>query len=206
MKKSVQLQITISRQLGSGGSYVGQQLAKRLDLFYADREIIRRTAKELAVLEEDLTSRDERVLSFWETFLQYSAYTPEIYIPPRQIMPPTDIDVFEKESEIIERIAKRRPAVFIGRCGFHILRDYPGHVGIFLHAQKEFRSGRLQKLYDITKEDADRMIEKSDKERSVYCRTFAGTEWHDAENYDLAIDTGKTDLEKCVELILNYIS
>jgi len=205
MKNVTQLQITISRQLGSGGSFIGQELAKRLDIFYADREIIKKAAKELSVLEEDLTSRDERVMTFWESFLQYSAYTPEIYLPQRLIMTPTDSDLFEKESEIIERIANRRPAVFIGRCGFYVLREYPGVVSIFLHADRDFRSDRLQKLFEIPKEDAERTIDKSDKERAVYCRTFTGKDFADARNYDLSIDTGKTGLEKSVDVILNYL-
>jgi len=37
MEKATKFSITISRQLGSGGAYIGQQLAKKLDIFYADR-------------------------------------------------------------------------------------------------------------------------------------------------------------------------
>ena len=36
--------MTISRQLGAGGLYVGQLLAKKLNLFYVDREIIHKAA------------------------------------------------------------------------------------------------------------------------------------------------------------------
>jgi len=44
MKQGLPFVITISRQLGSGGSYIGQQLAQKLNIFYADREIIREAA------------------------------------------------------------------------------------------------------------------------------------------------------------------
>ena len=44
MKENSQIVITISRQLGSGGAYIGQQLAKKLNIFYLDREIIGRPA------------------------------------------------------------------------------------------------------------------------------------------------------------------
>ena len=66
MKNTSPFVITISRQLGCGGAYVGQQLAKHLDVFYADREIISQAAKQFSVLEEDLKSRDEKILSFWQ--------------------------------------------------------------------------------------------------------------------------------------------
>lgn len=47
MKNTSPFAITISRQLGCGGAYVGQQLAKKLDFFYADREIIGQAAEQL---------------------------------------------------------------------------------------------------------------------------------------------------------------
>lgn len=200
MKQSV----TISRQLGSGGAYVGQQLAKKMNAFYADREIISRAAKQLSVLEEDLESRDEKTLSFWQSFLQFSAFAPDVYIPP-QMIAPTDHELFKAEAEIIEHIAKERSSVIIGRCGFHILRKYPSHVSIFLHGDIAFRKGRIQKLYNVSAEVAGKMITQSDKERALYCNTFTGKEWTDARQYDISIDTSKIDIDKSVELILNYL-
>jgi len=37
--------ITISRQLGSGGAYLGQRLAIRLNALYLDHEIVREAAQ-----------------------------------------------------------------------------------------------------------------------------------------------------------------
>jgi len=64
MKENSQIVITISRQLGSGGAYIGQQLAKKLNISYLDHEIIRLAAKKLSVLEDELEPHDERILSF----------------------------------------------------------------------------------------------------------------------------------------------
>jgi len=60
MKPTDPLIITVSRQMGSGGAYIGQRLAKKLKMHYADREIIRKAAEMLAVPEEDLESMDEK--------------------------------------------------------------------------------------------------------------------------------------------------
>ena len=49
------------------------------------------------------------------------------------------------------------------------------------------------------------MIEKTDKQRGSYYKTFTGTDWTQATNYDLTINTGKTGPEKAVQLILAYI-
>lgn len=204
MKQTEPIIITINRQLGCGGAYIGQQLADKLNIFYADREIIRHAAKQLAVLEEEIDSREEKVPSFWESLFQNSALAADIYVPQR-ILPPTDRELFDAEADVIRHIAKEKSAVIIGRCGFHILQDHPHLIKIFLHASKEFRSNRIQRIYEVSKEEADKMIIQNDKGRMAYCKTYTGKEWADARNYDLCIDTSKIDVDKAIEFVLNYL-
>jgi CMP/dCMP kinase len=205
MKDPALLVITISRQLGSGGAYVGQQLAKRLNVFYADREIIGQAAKELSVLKETLESRDEKILSFWQSFVRSFATAPDVYVTP-QIIAPSDRELFKTESEIITRIAQERSAVIIGRCGSYILREHPHRVSIFLHGNITFRKDRIQKLYNVSEEGAGKMIAQSDKERALYHQTVTGQDWADARRYDISINTGKIGVDKTVELILQYLA
>lgn len=204
MKNTSPFAITISRQLGCGGAYVGQQLAKNLDFFYADREIIGQAAKQFSILKEDLESRDEKILSFWQSFIRSYAIAPDTYVPP-QIIAPSDRELFKTESEIIARIAKERSAVIIGRYGSYVLREHPNHVSIFLHGDITFRNGRIQKLYNVSEEVAGEMIAQNDKERANYNHTFTGKEWTDARQYDISIDTSKIGVDKTVEFILKYL-
>ncbi len=204
MENTSPMIITISRQLGSGGAYVGQELAKKLNISYADREIIDQAARHFSVLGEDLKSRDEKKLSFWQSFMRSLAVAPDAYVKP-QALPPSDRALFETESEIITRIAGERSAVIIGRCGSHILRRHPHHISLFLHADIPYRQNRLQRLYAVSPETALKMITRSDRERALYHRTITGQEWTDASRYDLAVDTGKTGADRCVEFILKYL-
>jgi len=205
MEKTSLFVITINRQLGSGGAYVGQQLAKKLDIFYADREIISQAAKEFSLLEEDLEEREEKISSFWKSFFQsYTFGAPDVYIPQQSYIP-TDRELFEIETQIIERIAKERSAVIIGRCGCHILREHPKLISIYLHADKAFRKDNIRNQQDVSEEEAARMIAESDKSRPAYFRTFTGKDWADATQYNLSIDTGKIGLDNSVELIMKYL-
>lgn len=204
MKNTSPLAITISRQLGCGGAYVGQQLAKNLNIFYADREIIGQAARELSVLKEDLESRDEKTLSFWQSLIRSFARTPDVYVPP-QTIDPTDQELFKAESEIIKRIARERSAVIIGRCGSYVLREHRNHIGIFLHSDITFRKDRIKNLYNVSEEDAEKMIARSDEERAQYNHKFTGGEWTDARQYDISINTGKTGVDNTVKLILKYL-
>ncbi len=205
MKENSQIVITISRQLGSGGAYIGQQLAKKMNVSYLDREIIKMAAKELSMIEEELEPRDERILSFWQSVFQLSGYSgTDVYIPPRFFVP-TDRELFNAEAEVIKRIVKDRSAVIIGRCGSHILRTYPNHTSIFLHADIDFRKKRIEKLYNLSQEEASKMITKNDSERSRYHHMLTGKEWTDAKQYDLSIDTSKIGVDNSVQLIFQYL-
>lgn len=205
IKKVTPLIITINRQLGSGGAYIGQQLSQKLNIFYADREIIRKSAQQLSMLVKELEYRDEKIQSFWQSFLEKSAVASGVYMPPA-IMAPSDHKLFEIETDVIKHIVKERSAVIIGRCGFHIFNEYPNRIKIFLHGKTAFRNERVQKLYNVSTESAGEMITKSDKERTLYCKTFTGKEWTDARNYNISIDTSRIGIDKTVELILYYIN
>ena len=197
--------ITISRQLGSGGSFIGRQLAEQLGIFYIDRQIVIGAAKKLHVLEEEVEVRDEKKTSFWESlFASFASFPSSVaYALPESI--PSDQDIYDTESEVIEEIAKEHSAVIIGRGGSYLLRDYPQHLSIFLHARPSFRQQRIEKLYNLSAEDAKRRIEQSDRERSDYHTALTGQDWLDARHYHLSIDTEVVGLEQAKELILSCI-
>ncbi|MEI6555589.1 MAG: cytidylate kinase-like family protein [Paludibacter sp.] len=206
MTPSKSFAISISRQLGAGGAFVGQQLANKLNIFFADRDILREAAHRLSTFETNLESREERILSFWHSFMKSLPQTDVITVPSvAPTLEYTDQELFDAEDEIIRKIVHEHPAVILGRCGHYILRNEPKHISVFLHADKEFRIKRIQELYNVQNDEATEMVEKSDKERAAYCKTFTHKEWMNASNYDLSIDTGKMPLEEVVELILKYI-
>jgi len=204
MKQPTPFVITISRQLGSGGAYIGQQLAQKLNIDYVDREILSRAAKQLAVLEDDLASRDEKLLSFWNSFFHMNGFAAEYHLPP-QMNFPFDSEIFEAEAESILHIARERSAVIIGRCGFHILREHANRLSIFLHADLNFRAKRVQEIYKISEKAAKELITQKDRERANYINTFTGKKWTDATLFDLTLDTGKLGFDKSTALILNCI-
>jgi len=204
MKQSKPFAITISRQLGCGGSEIGQTLADKMGIFYADREIIRSAAKELSVLEEDIDFRDEKVPSFWQALFENNSFAPDINVIWNE-MPPTDRELFEAEVGVIRHIAEEKSAVIMGRCGFDVLRDHPNTISVYLYADNTFRSERIQKQFQITPQEAEKMLQKNDKERALYCKSYTGKEWSVANNYDLCINTGKTGFDNVVEVILNYL-
>ena len=196
--------VTISRMLGSGGAYIGQQLSNRLNVLYLDREIVNEAAKEFNISEEELSIYDERPASFLESIFKTSkVINDSMYTPPKFFIP-DDRLVFNVEKQIIERTVKDNSAVIIGRGGSHILRDHPRHISVFLHGDVDLRKSRVQSLYNLNEKDAIKMITESDKRRSNYYKIFTGHEFSDSTQYTLCFDTSKVGLDECAHIILKY--
>lgn len=183
--------VTISRQMGSGGSEIGFRLAKSLGLRYIDREILTRTAVMLDEKEQVIADRLERVSGFWEEALHSlcmgsaeTGYT----APPVSFIP--DNRLFEVRNLIMKDIAAQCSAVIVGHAGFHILRDHPRLVNIFVGADPDFRARRVMEQYSVASfEEALSMIRHSDRERRKLIGKITGKEWTDALNFHLCLDS-----------------
>jgi cytidylate kinase len=196
------LAITITRTMGSGGSFVGRRLATRLGCRYLDREILLEAAKRLHVDPEALETYDERHLSFWErTQMAYAFNALQApYSPPAVTF--GDLELFDKQKEIIREAAARGPVVVVGRGGFSVLRGEPGLLSVFLHAPFERRVHRIMQLYGLASlEEAEEMVQRSDKDRGHFVKASAGVDWHDPRNFHLSIDTARLGTGAAIELI-----
>jgi CMP/dCMP kinase len=203
MRKDSPFVITISRQLGSGGAYLGHRLATRLNILYLDREILFQAAQRLKISETELDSREEKLTSRWDSLLHTMAYAfaPE-YAPPAHQDLPTDEMLFKVESEIITHTSEARSAVIVGRAGSHVLSQLPEHLSIFLYADTAFRQQRVQEAYHVSPQDALKLIDRIDRERTRYLRVFTGKDWMNACQYHLCIDTGAVGLDAAEDIIL----
>lgn len=197
--------ITISRQLGSGGGKLGQRLAKRLGILYLDRDILRQAAERLGEPEKTLEWRDENVTSLWQSISQSSALTLPFgpYVPMAQVYSPTDRELYNVESEIIQQIAREKSAVIVGRGGFHVLREHARHLSVFVHADRDIRQQRVQDQYNVLPAEALEMVETTDRARSRYLHTLAGRDWTDASQYHICLDTGVLGLDVVEELVVS---
>jgi len=196
--------ITISRQLGSGGSYIGQVVAKRLGIKYVDREVLHLAAQEFGCDTETIEARRERVTSFWERVLSGLTFgTPDSPYNPPPLRNFSDRELFDKQTEILKRIAGKYDCVVVGWAGVWVLPRHCGTFHVFCHARKGFRVRRLMNLYDnLTEEKARLLLTESDQARERYFEQMTGHDWHCARNYDLCIDTSLQPLEETAELII----
>jgi len=198
--------VAISRQFGAGGAWVGREVAQRLGLKYADREILAEAARALNVETDALEPLEERVRGFWERlggmFALGAADTP-FMPPPLPVVSETDL--FAAEREIIEAIAAHGDAVIVGRGAAHILQGRPGVLRVFLHAPLSVRVSLAMQEYGLADASATEVVRASDAQRARFVRKVTGRDWCDAALYDLSLNTGTTGLERAAALVVELM-
>jgi cytidylate kinase len=196
--------VTISHQLGSGGAYVGMKLSKLLSIPFVDREILKKVADYLNLPEEEIENREERLASFWQNLSRMESLSDPIMGAGVEYSP-SDKELYNLESEFIQEIAKKSSAIILGRGGRFILRDFPRHLSVFVCADLKDRIGRVSELYHIPENTSRKMIEKNDRERNAYIKSFTGLEWLDPRSYDICINTSSIGLDNAVTVIKNSL-
>ncbi len=196
--------ITIGRQFGSGGRYVGRLLAEKLGIPFYDKELLSEAAKQSGICEEIFEDHDEKptksLLFSLVTGVQHHLDAGSFYMDM-----PLNHKIFLAQFDAIRKLASEHSCVIVGRCADYVLKDDPNAVSIFIKADMKSKVARAVKYYDIPEDKAEDRIRKADKQRASYYNYYATATWGDVENYDLVVDTGVLGVEGAVELIQKFL-
>ncbi|MDE7087360.1 MAG: cytidylate kinase family protein, partial [Clostridia bacterium] len=195
--------ITVGREFGSGGKYIGQELAKRLNINCYDSELISKVAKDFNLDIELLKSVDEKQKSsFWYGFA--SNY---VFENDEKLMPISPEDsLFLKQCSTIENLYESESCIIIGRCADFILKDRPNVIKIFVYSSDmQFKIDRKVKLENCTEKEATEKIKTVDRQRADYYKHFTSRNWGNKENYDLCLDTSRIGIERSIDIVENYV-
>lgn len=196
--------ITIARQYGSGGRTIGEMLAKRLNVHYYDKELMKLASDESGINEALFANADEKVKSSKLFRIAKSAYNGELIPPESDDFTSTD-NLFNYQAKIIRRLAEEEPCVIIGRCADYVLKEYDNVLSVFVHAPHDFCMEQAAKKHSMSSRELERYIQKTDKHRADYYKYHTKREWTDARNYDLCLNSSKLGFERCVEEIIAYM-
>ena len=197
--------ITIGREFGSGGHEIGNRLATRLDIPLYDNNLIRMVAEKLDIREETAQAVDETTLNSFLRGYVMSSIEQSSELTGAEYVPPLTEQVYELQSQIIRKLAARGPCVIVGRCADYVLRDHPELVSVFIHANMEFRMGRVEAEYHLPENKLKDFIIKTDKKRASYSNFQSEKKWGAASSYNLCLESSALGIDKCVDLILDYI-
>ena len=197
--------ITIGREFGSGGKYIGERLAKDLGFKFYDEELIERVSKKKNIDVKLLNENDEKhKQSFWYTLAMSSMSMYDSVNSLTEL--PSDDKYFIEMSKVIEEIAEEGNSVIIGRCSNIILKNRKDVINIFIYSQDEkFKIARKVEFAGLDEKKALKLMHKKDKERAAYYNYYTNKIWGAKESYDLLIDSSKLGIDNTVEFIKEYV-
>lgn len=199
MKKNVI--ITIGRSFGSRGAEIGRKIAERLEIPFYDKEILEEQVKKSGFTSEYLSSFDEKRSSS----LLYS-----IFMNPESIMlqsgygsaQPMDLAVQKVQFQTIHDIAEKGPCVIVGRRADQILKSDYKVISVFVTAADEDRINHVMERDGLTRKEAESKIKRMDRSRRSYYNYYGDSQWGEASNYDLCINSSVFGVETCADLII----
>lgn len=197
--------ITIGREFGSGGKYIGERLAEELNMKLYDAELIKRVSEERNIDIQLLNENDEKhKKSFWYTLAMASMSMADSVNSLTEL--PSDDKYFIEQAKIIEEVADEGNAIIIGRCSNVILKDRKNVVNIFIYSSDEkFKIDRKIEFAGLDEKKALKLMHKKDKERAAYYNYYTNQTWGGRDSYDLLVDSSKLGIDKTIELIKEYV-
>ena len=189
--------ITISREFGSGGRYIGEELSKKLGWEYYDKEIITKVAEKTGFAEEFVEQAGEH--SPFKSIFSYG------FVSRDSGGTSLEDYVYSAQRKIILELADKGPCIIVGRCADYILKDRKDCLNVFITASNEVRHKRLATYYGIPEELADKTIRKQDKMRAEYYNFFTQRKWGDASNYHICLDAGQFTLDGAAAMLANAV-
>ena len=102
---------------------------------------------------------------------------------------------------VILDLVSKEPCVIVGTCADYIIRDSVDYLSVFVHASVEKRAERIVKVYGEREETPAQRFHDKDAKRKAYYQLYTGTEWGNADNYELCLDSGKIGIDGCVKMI-----
>ena len=186
--------ITISREYGSGGRYVGKLVADKLGIKLYDKEFIEKLAEETGFSEEYIENNEQKrdsLSSFNNGY--YSGLT-------------NSDELFLKESNLIKEVSSKESCVIIGRCADFILKDEKNVIKIFIYSDMKDKIKRATEIYGLNKEKAEKEITRIDKLRANHYKYYTEKDWNNPSNYDICINSDSLGVENAADLICEMVT
>ena len=191
MKKRI---ITISREFGSGGRFIGEEAAKKLGIAYYDKNIIIDIAEKSGLSPECVQENAE--LSPKKGLFAYAFAGRDITGKSVEDM------VYEAQRKVILDLAEKESCVIIGRNADYILKDRDDVLNVFIHGDMPEKIQRIIHLYNLEEQEAVKMMADTDKRRMINYNFYTEQKWGKASNYTLCLNSSQLGYNRCEAIIM----
>ena len=192
--------ITISREFGSGGRFIGEEVAKKLGIAYYDKNVINEIAEKSGLSPEYIQENAE--LSPKKGLFGYAFAGRDITGKSVEDM------VYEAQRKVILELADKESCVIIGRNADYILKDTEGIqlVRAFIYAPNDVRVHNIMESHNLSEKDAKLLLDEKDKRYHKRHLALTGSNRGDRHNRDILINSDFLGIQGTAEYLEDLIA
>ncbi len=189
--------ITIGREYGSGGKYIGKQVAKKLNINFYDKELIEKTYEKngcnYSKLEQFDETKRNSILKAMD-FLKTNNYEGVFEDSECQVL----ID------NTIKDLAESESCVIIGRNSNKVLQGRNNVINFFIYSNDlDFKVKRKMEIENLSYEETLKKLKHVDKQRKKYYENInKNSIWGNRKDYDFSIDSSILGVDETANLIV----
>lgn len=187
--------VTISRQFGSMGRMIAQQLSRELGVDFYDRDIVEETASRMGLPVSVISNTEEN---------SKSIYFKQQYPLGMGIASMRD-EIFLIQKNIIRDLAQKESCIIVGRCADSILKDMENHLNVYIYAPMDARLRNAVELAKLDEKTAKKMIREIDHSRELYHRRYCPEYVDPSTNKDIMIDSSRFGAEGTVKILTGLV-
>ena len=191
--------IAIGRMYGAGGRTVGKRVADNLGIPFYDKEIIEVAARQSGLSEHYLNKIDERSAITSQTSASGNIFTTD------KPLPSVEKIAYQAQNDAVMQIAERGSCVIVGRRADEILDSTYNVFSVFVNADIHACIKRVCLRDGISEAEAEKRIQRVNRERANYYNTVSEKKWGVASTYDLCVDTATLGIDGAADTIIDAL-
>lgn len=195
--------ITIEREYGCGAAAIARKVSARLGWKLWDQLLTDEVARLAHCKRSAVEEREERTDPLFYRLIKSFAigsYEGANIAPVYSLDANSILTISER---VVFQAAAVGNCVIVGRGSQHFLADRADTLRFFLYASREDKVRRLMSE-GRSQADAEELVDRIDKERADFIKTYFHAEWPNRAVYHAMLNTGLGD-EAVVETILNLL-
>ncbi len=185
--------VSVSREEGSWGGDIARDLARRLGYKLLDRKALLAEAEAYGGISPSAPELDEKRPGLWERLDQERRR----------------YNVLMRA--VVYKVAVEDNVVFLGRGTGMLLGDVDHALRVLVTCPVPLRLARIMERGaggrpgPLTREQAEEIVRRSDRDRAGYVRYLFQTDWLDPTHHNIVLNTGVIDIPAATDLLEDMI-